>query len=72
MPNCFLVHWLCGGAWAWLPGDWHVGLLTDVYHRAVAQQTAGAQQWAVVLEPHVAVGGLRQPEAPWVIAGGRN
>jgi len=72
MPDCFVVRWLCAGAWAWLPGDWPVGLLTAVYHQAVVQQTAGPLTWSVVLEPRVVVGGLRLPEASWVIAGGRN
>ena len=29
-PECFLTRWLCGGARAWLPDDWAVGLLTQV------------------------------------------
>ena len=33
-PECFLVHWLCGGARAWLPDDWQLGLLTAVLAQA--------------------------------------
>lgn len=61
MPDCFLVHWLCGGAWAWTPGEWPVGLLTAVYHQAWVQQTCGLLTWEVALE-----------SGRWVVIGGRN
>ena len=61
MPDCFVVRWLCGGAWAWLPGDWQVGLLTAVYHQAMGQQRGGALMWELVLAKTGAV-----------VSGGRN
>ena len=49
MSDYFIVHWFCGGAWAWMPGDWQVGLLTAVYHQAMVQQRGKALMWEVSL-----------------------
>lgn len=61
MPDYFIVHWLCGGALAWTPGEWKVGLLTAVYHQAERQRMAGPMTWEVALAKTGAV-----------VSGGRN
>ena len=43
--QCFLVHWLCGGARAWLPDDWQIGLLTQVLIQADRQLYTGTGAW---------------------------
>ena len=68
-PECFLTRWLCGGARAWLPDDWAVGLLTQVLAQAERQLHRAPVAWADAV-PLPWYPGL--PHLPWTITGGRN